>query len=92
MVAALRQGDLSAAARRMYNVFEDVLPRGHREIADIKYALLDKGALGAVMTGSGPSVIGLFDKEADARLAYQHLKQSYIECYLTKTVERMDEE
>ena len=92
MVAALQQGDLSAVARRMYNVFEDVLPRGLREITDIKYALLDKGALGAVMTGSGPSVIGLFDNEADAQLAFRHLKQSYVECYLTKTVERIEEE
>ena len=91
LVAALRQQDLNAAARRMYNVFEDALPRGAREIADIKYALLDKGALGAVMTGSGPSVIGIFEKEADAHLAYDYLKQDYKECFLTRTVERIEE-
>jgi len=91
LIAALRQQDLSAVARRMYNVFEDALPRGAREIADIKYALLDKGALGAVMTGSGPSVIGIFGKESDARLAYETLKQDYKECYLTQTVERIKE-
>ena len=91
MLAAIEQGDLTSAARRMYNVFEDALPRGAREIADIKYTLLDKGALGAVMTGSGPAVIGLFEHESDAKNAYEHLKQNYKECYITKTVEKIVE-
>ena len=92
MIEALHNGDMNAVARRMYNVFEDALPRGAREIADIKYALLDKGALGAVMTGSGPAVIGLFGKESDAQHAYEFLRRDYKGCYLTKTVERWDKE
>jgi len=72
----------------MYNVFEDVLPRGAWDVAEIKYALLDKGALGAVMTGSGPSVFGLFDKKKYAQNAYEHLKSNYKECYLATTTER----
>jgi 4-diphosphocytidyl-2-C-methyl-D-erythritol kinase len=74
----------------MYNVFEDILPRGLRDIADIKYTLLDNGALGAVMTGSGPAVFGIFDDENNARKAYEHLKRSYKECHLTKTMERLE--
>ena len=89
MIAALERGDLSGIARRMYNVFEDILPRGTREVSEIKYAMLDKGALGAVMTGSGPAVIGLFDNEAQARSSYGHLKSTYKECYLAETVERL---
>jgi len=88
IVDALGKGDLSGVARRMYNVFEDVMPRGVRDIADIKYALLDHGALGAVMTGSGPAVFGLFDDGSNAEKAYEHLKSSYRECYLTETTER----
>jgi len=86
IVAALGQGDLSGVARRMYNVFEDALPRGAREISDIKYAMLDKGALGAVMTGSGPAVIGLFESGESAKSAYEYLQSSYKECYITETV------
>jgi len=89
IVNALEHGDLSAVARRMYNVFEDVLPRGSRDIADIKSAMLDNGALGAVMTGSGPSVIGIFDSQSLAQNALEKLEQSYKECYLTQTVERL---
>ena len=87
VIAALGQGDLSGIARRMYNVFEDVLPRGEREIADLKYAMLDNGALGAVMTGSGPAVIGIFDNEDYAQSTYALLKSRYKECFLTGAVE-----
>jgi len=89
MITALERGDLSGIARRMYNVFEDILPRGTREVNEIKYAMLDKGALGAVMTGSGPAVIGLFDSEACAHSSFEHLKSNYRECYLAEMVERL---
>lgn len=89
IVAALHAGDLDGIARRMYNVFENVLPRGARDIEDIKYAMLDNGALGAVMTGSGPAVFGLFRDSARASEAYEQLKLNYKDCYLTQTVERL---
>jgi 4-diphosphocytidyl-2-C-methyl-D-erythritol kinase len=73
----------------MYNVFEDVLPRGARDVEDIKLTLLDHGALGAVMTGSGPAVFGLFSDEAGAGDAYAKLRSSYKECYKTQTAQRI---
>ena len=71
LLAALEAGDLRGVARRMYNVFEDALERrGARAVAEIKGALLDNGALGAVMSGSGSAVFGLFaSDEAAARAA-----------------------
>jgi len=90
IVASLDKGDLSGIARRMYNVFEDVLPRGTRDIADIKYILLDNGALGAAMTGTGPTVFGLFESETGAREAYDRLKRDYKESYLATTMERLE--
>ncbi|MCL2226546.1 MAG: 4-(cytidine 5'-diphospho)-2-C-methyl-D-erythritol kinase [Oscillospiraceae bacterium] len=86
---ALDKGDLGGVARRMYNVFEDVMTKGSRDIAEIKDTMYDQAALGAVMTGSGPSVIGLFDDEGSARGACEQLGQSYKECYLTEAVERL---
>ena len=90
IVAALVNDDLNGVARRMFNVFEEILPRGARDIADIRYALLDYGALGAVMTGSGPAVLGLFDIENHAQKAYEHLKLSYMDCYLAVNVDRQE--
>ena len=83
VLAALDAGDLPGVARRMYNVFEDVLePRRYREIASVKAALIDCGALGASMSGSGPSVFGLFESEADARTACERLRESFRDVFL----------
>ena len=83
VVAALGAGDLAGVARRMYNVFEDVLdPRRLSELNEIKGVLIDCGALGASMSGSGPSVFGLFDSEHDARSALARLEESYRDVFL----------
>ena len=83
VLAALDAGDLAGVARRMYNVFEDVLePRRYREIAAIKAALIDCGALGASMSGSGPSVFGLFETEAGARTAFDRLRETWRDVFL----------
>ncbi len=83
VAAALEAGDLAGVARRMYNVFEDVLePRRLAEINEIKSVLIDCGALGASMSGSGPSVFGLFEDEARARDACGRLRESYRDVFL----------
>ena len=87
LIAALEQGDLTGVARRMYNVFEDVLePRRKAEIDAIKAALIDCGALGAAMTGSGPTVFGLFDDISAAQEAKERLERTYQDVFLCKTV------
>ena len=83
MTAALEAGDLAGVARRMYNVFEDVLePRRLAAIREIEGVLIDCGALGASMSGSGPSVFGLFDSEHDACSALARLEESYRDVFL----------
>jgi 4-diphosphocytidyl-2-C-methyl-D-erythritol kinase len=87
IIKALGENNIGDIARRMYNVFEDVLPRGKQEIAEIKSALLDYNALGAIMTGSGSAVFGIYDNTANAQGAYEQLKGSYKDCFLAETVE-----
>ena len=81
LLSAMAAGDLEGAARRMYNVFEDVLPRNCSEIGTIKHALLDCGALGAVMTGTGSAVFGVVPDAPSAEAAAAELKKSYRECF-----------
>jgi 4-diphosphocytidyl-2-C-methyl-D-erythritol kinase len=57
--AAAPDGDLAALARLLSNDLEEPVTRRHPEIAEAKRMLLEGGALGAVMSGSGPSVVGL---------------------------------
>ena len=84
MVDAMEKGDLKGIARRMYNVFEDVLPRSYHEIHSIRSRLLDLGAIGAVMTGTGSAVFGLYDDPDKAAEAQSHLRGLYRDCFLTR--------
>ena len=88
--AALADGDMPKLARRMYNVFEDVLTRREGEIASIKSRLLDGGALGAVMSGTGSAVFGLFADADSAVYAKRRLARDYAECFLTETIDRLE--
>ena len=87
LVAALEAGDLGGVARRMYNVFEDVLPaRLYTRVAEIKNVLIQCGALGANMSGSGPTAFGLFDRLEAAQEARACLVQRYRDTFLCETV------
>ena len=87
VLAALEAGDLEGVARRMYNVFEDVLPsRMAAQVRQIKNVLVQHGALGANMSGTGPSVFGLFDDAQRANGAREELRRSYRDTYLTQTI------
>lgn len=77
LVAALEQGDLPGVCRRLYNVFEDVSDRRMRSIRQIKSGLLDGGALGAVMTGTGSAVFGLFSDAEVAGRCCAAMKKEY---------------
>jgi len=87
VLTALRAGDLAGVARRMYNVFEDVLSeRQAASVREIKQVLIECGALGATMSGTGPTAFGLFNDLNQAKDAYGRLAESYRETYLTETV------
>lgn len=86
MMKALRAGDIPEISRNLYNVFEPVVARTHPEIGEIKKIMLSSGALNACMTGSGPTVFGLFEQETAAEGCYTSLKSQYSDTYLVKPV------
>ena len=55
-------------------------------VAEIKNTLIQCGALGANMSGSGPTAFGLFTEEEQARRAAEQLLQNYRETFLAHTV------
>ena len=71
MRKALENGDLEGVAGRLGNVFEEVLPPECGAVFAIRDALLAAGALGAGMSGSGPTVFGIFREEGLARAAQE---------------------
>ena len=68
-IGALQAGDLDELAAHVHNVFEDVLPL--HDVDKLKQIMLSHGAVTAAMSGSGPTVFGLFRNEADAFAAKQ---------------------
>ena len=85
MKAALAAGDLNGVAAELSNVFEEVLTDAERsEIMHIRQVMLEHGALNAVMTGSGPTVFGLFAEEAAASSAADALGKRYEQVYLAR--------
>lgn len=87
LIDALAAGDLPGVARRIYNVFEDVLPqRRYQEICTIKNVLIQHGALGASMSGTGPTVFGLFDRPQAAEDARAALAPLYRETFLVESM------
>ncbi len=86
LLAALGAQDLDALCRRMYNVFEDVPDRRMRTIRAAKGALLDCGALGALMTGTGSAVFGVFRERGAAEAACETLKSEYRFCRTAESV------
>ena len=84
MQKALAEGDLDGIVHRVYNVFEDVLPRKYAQVFEIKQKMLDLGAMTASMTGSGPTVFGIFFEESTAQNALHELKKEFPATYLCK--------
>lgn len=86
MLSALAAGSLANVAAALGNVFSPIIFREHPEMEDIQNTLLRYGALGAAMTGSGPTMFGLFSEKASAEKAYNVLKERYTDTFLTKPV------
>lgn len=88
MRLALEAGDLIGVAKRLGNVFEEILPEEYYEVFRIKDHLLELGALNAAMSGSGPTVFGIFLEQETARRAAEKLKLVYQQTYLASPVKK----
>ena len=71
---AIRNGSLSGIAKRIGNVLETVTVRKYPVIDEIKEQMKKAGALNALMSGSGPTVFGLFTEKESAAAAAEQIK------------------
>ncbi len=69
--------DIGQVARMLHNDLESVTVAAFPEINAIKTELLSHGAVGSLMTGSGPTVFGLFRHNKEAERAYRKLNAKY---------------
>lgn len=74
ILAAIEQGDIYGVADRLGNVLETVTAIEYPDIEEIKAKMRENGALNALMSGSGPTVFGLFDDKEKAAQCNQLLR------------------
>ena len=74
MIEAMRQKDLGLLCSRMGNVLETVTIPAYPVIDEIKKTMMDNGALGAMTSGSGPTVFGIFDSPVAAKQAMKAVR------------------
>ncbi|MBP3458798.1 MAG: 4-(cytidine 5'-diphospho)-2-C-methyl-D-erythritol kinase [Lachnospiraceae bacterium] len=75
MVKALQDGDLKGIADRMENVLETVTVPAYPIIGEIKEICRKEGALNALMSGSGPTVFGVYEDREKAQKAAEKIKE-----------------
>lgn len=76
IIEGLRKQDLLQISASMGNVLEKVTVEEYPVIEKIKDLMKETGALNAMMSGSGPTVFGLFDDKAKARKAEKKIKHA----------------
>ena len=82
MVTAIESNDTELISERLFNAFE--LITDDKEINNAKSALIESCAKGAMMTGSGSAVFGVYESKQEAENAYLSLKDRF-KAYLCKS-------
>lgn len=90
MERALRNGDLQGVADGLGNVFEAVMLPRHPEVAACKAAMLQEGALGALMSGAGPTVFGVAPDQASAERIARSLAGMGARTHVASVITRRD--
>ena len=85
-VEAIEKDDLYYVANNMKNLLENVTLRKHNVLIRIKEEMNRYGAVGSMMSGSGPSVFAFFDDMLKAQRCYEKMKENHREVFLTRTI------
>lgn len=86
LLDAVIKGDITTLAKNMVNVLETVTLREYPQLSSIKERLIELGALGSIMSGSGPSIFGLFNNECLLQNAKKTIEETGYKTIVTETL------
>ncbi|MDC4408284.1 hypothetical protein NQ665_18410, partial [Acinetobacter baumannii] len=86
LITAMNRDDLGFVSNNMKNLLENVTLRKHKIIIGIKEEMKAQGAIGSMMSGSGPSVFGFFEDMLKAQRCFEKKKEKYEDVYITRTI------
>lgn len=86
MLKALKEGKSQEIAKNLFNSFESLIIKKYPEVGRIKNRLIEEGVLGALMSGSGPTVFGITQNKEEALKIYEKLKPEYKFIWVVHTI------
>ena len=86
IINAMEQENVEAVCNGMKNLLENVTLRKYPVLKRIKEDMIKMGAMGSMMSGSGPTIFAFFDDMLKAQRCYDKFKIQYKEIYLTRTI------
>jgi len=86
IVKYIEEDDVKKVAENMENIMEQVVIKEYPIIAQIKEDMVRYGALGSIMSGSGPTVFGIFDDEEKLLRCKEFLEKKVEKVLVTKTI------
>lgn len=86
LIEAIEKGDIKGVSKCLGNKMEEAIIKENPIIADIKQTMRDNGALSSLMSGSGPTVFGIFEDLEKMLLTEEKLLKSYPLTYVCKTI------
>jgi len=92
VIKAMAEDDIKALSSNLYNRLEHVTLDMHPIVGQIKKKMLQFGASGSLMSGSGPTVFGIFKDYDRASKAYKNLKKTYRQTYISTAYSKEEKE
>lgn len=84
MLDAFEKSDLQGVCSRLGNVLRDVTVPAYPIVLELEEYLLNHGAMGALMSGSGPTVFALYEDEEKCSFAIESAKKDYPDMFIQK--------
>ncbi|MDR5587738.1 MULTISPECIES: 4-(cytidine 5'-diphospho)-2-C-methyl-D-erythritol kinase [Clostridium] len=86
LISNIKKNNIDFIANNMKNLLENVTLGRYKIISTIKEEINTCGALGSMMSGSGPTVFGFFDDMLKAQKCYEKMKEKYVDVFITRTI------
>jgi len=86
LISGIKEGDVKKIAQNLHNDFEFWVPNFYPAVLKIKKKMIQSGALGAIMSGSGPTVFGICENYNAALKTAEILKKDYPKTYLVENL------
>ncbi|GAA0110250.1 MULTISPECIES: 4-(cytidine 5'-diphospho)-2-C-methyl-D-erythritol kinase [Clostridia] len=86
IINAINNDNLKMVCDNMKNLLENVTLRKHKILINIKEEMRHNGAMGTMMSGSGPTVFAFFDDMLKAQRCFEKMKEKYSDVFITRTI------